>query len=163
MSGKKRVSSRERRLCSMREGLSLLFSKPEQQRRRFLTALWENWPMILGQELSALAFPLGHKDDVLRVGAEDTMAMQELSLQSPEILERVNAFMDCEFFSRVKVELLLSQRTLSDRKSRRPTGPLASRTPPRPPGLGGLRLDAASPVAACYAAYVRMYDSRPGA
>lgn len=40
------------------------------------------------------------------------MSMQELSLQSGEILERVNAFMEEAFFSEVRVSLALGKNPL---------------------------------------------------
>lgn len=144
----------------MNEALSILFSEEAFRRERFIAALWQNWSMILGEYLGGLAFPLGHKDETLIIGAEDNMAMQELSLQSPEILERVNAFMDEEVFSKVKLELLLGQRPLQSGRPARPVMRPAPAIPPRPPRLGTLRgvLDASSLVGKCYEAYVALYD-----
>ena len=115
----------------------------------------------MGDDLAALAFPLGHKDDILLIGAEDTMAMQELFLQSPEILERANAFMDSEFFLHVKVSLMQGQRDLSRQRPRRPHSPLAPVPPPKPARLGALlgKLNPDSPVTRCYQAYLAMFNS----
>jgi hypothetical protein len=152
---------RERRLLSMEEGLGLLFHREEDRLQRFVSALWQNWAMIMGEELAAQAFPLGHKDKVLVIGAEDNMSMQELVMQTPEILERVNAFMDCEHFVKVKINLIMGQNPLTVHQPRRSSRPYGKRIPPRPPRLGKLgdSLDPASPVAQCYEAYVSLYDS----
>jgi hypothetical protein len=158
-----RIASRKREqgLRSMEQGLALLFHSQEDRVQRFLSALWQNWDMIMGEDLAALAFPIGHKDHILLVGAEDTMAMQELILQTPEMLERVNAFMDCEHFARVKVQLLMGRRPLTCGRPVRSAAPFGKKLPPRPPRLGGLlgRLDPASPVTDCYAAYVALFNS----
>lgn len=100
--------------------------------------------MVLGDELASLARPLGlaweekprsggwrtaaatpsgeagpysDSGNLLLLGAEDGMAMQELQLQAEEILERVNAFMEKPFFARVKVSLILGGRPLDRLRS----------------------------------------------
>lgn len=153
---------RERRLCAMNEALSLLFSVEAHRKGRLVSALWHNWEAVLGEDLACIALPMGHKDDQLIVGAEDNMSLQEISMQTPEILERVNAFMGEEAFARVKAVLLLGKRPLNPRREQRPIAPLAPAAPPRPPGLGGLlnSMDPASVVADCYKAYIAMYAGR---
>ena len=124
-----------------------------------LARLWENWEMVMGPDLAALAFPLGQRKGILLVGAEDNLAAQDLSYMSPEILERVNAFMDGPFFNRVEVHLLFGRTPLD---TTRVVVPPSSRVPlpPRPEGLGGLMqsLDPESTVGRCYLKYVRMFD-----
>jgi hypothetical protein len=75
---------------------------PEHAR---LIQLWKNWSMVMGPELTPLALPLGARRNLLLVGAPDSIALQELHLLSTEILERVNAFMECPFFSAVNIRL----------------------------------------------------------
>lgn len=125
-----------------------------------LVQLWRHWEMVLGPELAPLARPLGHHGDSLLIGAEDAMLMQELHLQSGEILERVNAFMEGPFFSCVKLSLCFRRTELDSIVA--PPAP-----PPRPPlerprltgdALAGMRPD--SPVARCYARYVGLARSR---
>ena len=99
-----------------------------------LARLWENWEMVMGPDLAALAFPLGQRKGILLVGAEDNMAAQDLSYMSPEILERVNAFMDGPFFNRVEVHLLFGRTPLD---TTRVVVPPSSRVP-LPPGPRGL-------------------------
>jgi hypothetical protein len=70
-----------------------------------LLHLWQNWSMVMGQELACLAVPLGVRQKILLVGAQDSIAMQELHLQSEEILERVNAFMESSFFTGINLSL----------------------------------------------------------
>lgn len=129
---------------------------------RHLVELWRNWEMVMGPELASLAFPLGRRREILIVGGEDNIVLQELSFQTPEILERVNAFMDAPLdapvFARVELRLLMGQRPLS----LPPEDPQPCRerpAPARPADLGAyfssMRPD--SPVARAYAACLRMH------
>lgn len=102
--------------------LAALGGGPERAR---LSLLWSHWDMVLGPELAPVAMPLGHHKDMLLLGAEDAMLMQELHLQSGEILERVNAFMEAPFFRSIKVSLVMGKAVLD-----RQAGPL------RPHGFG---------------------------
>lgn len=90
------------------------------------------------------------------------MALQELSYQTPEILERVNAFMDAPpdapVFTRVELRLLMGQRPLSlppDDPYPRQERP----APSRPADLGAyfssMRPD--SPVTRAYASCLRLH------
>lgn len=133
-----------------------LSSKGGEARPAHLDQLWKNWAMVMGPDLAPLAQPLGHRNDLLLVGGEDHLVLQELTYAVPEILERVNAFMDEPFFHRVELHLLLGKTPLN----------LAAATPvpvppplTRPPRLGGLSLDPASPVGRCYQAYLRCFDT----
>jgi hypothetical protein len=82
---------------------------PRQTR---LSRLWRNWSAVMGEELAALARPLGSRNSTLLVGGEDPMAAQELSLLRGEILERANACLDEPFFTAVHVTLILNRRSL---------------------------------------------------
>ena len=118
-----------------------------------LVQLWRHWEMVLGPELAPLARPLGHHGDCLRIGAEDAMLMQELHLQSGEILERVNAFMEGPFFACVKVSLGF-RRTELDTIAPPPTPPPQPLERPRVTGEALAHMRPDSPVARCYARYV---------
>ena len=146
----------------MNEALSVVFSNEAYRKQRFVAALWQNWQAVLGEDLAVIAMPLGHKGDQLIIGAEDNMAMQELSLQAPEILERVNAFMGEDIFVKVKVALLLGQRPLRSHLPQRESTLVRPQLPPRPPGLGMLAssMDPDSVVARCYEAYVAMFSRK---
>ena len=161
-SGRKVGTNRQWRLCAMNEALSVVFSDEAYRKQRLVTALWQNWQAVLGEDLAVIAMPLGHKGDQLIIGAEDNMAMQELSLQAPEILERVNAFMGEDIFVKVKVALLLGQRPLRSHLPQRESAPVRPQLPPRPPGLGSLAGSMApdSVVARCYEAYVAMFSRK---
>ena len=123
-----------------------------------LVQLWRHWEMVLGPELAPLARPLGHHKDTLLIGAEDAMLMQELHLQSGEILERVNAFMEGPFFAAVKVSLCF-QRTELDNIVAPTPRPLPAAERPQLTGsaLEGMRADSA--VARCYARFVALSRS----
>ena len=128
-----------------------------------LNQLWRHWAMVMGEDLAAIAVPLGHKRDILLVGGEDAMAMQDLLFLVPEILERVNAFMEGSFFR--KVELLpASRKAPLDKPVSLGIEKRGPYVPPRPVKLGGLRgqLDPDSPIGRCYEAYVRMYERLEG-
>ena len=62
----------------------------QAQARSRLGHLWQNWNMVMGEDLAPLARPLGHHRDMLLIGAEDAMLAQELHLMSGELLERVD-------------------------------------------------------------------------
>lgn len=160
MSKKPLFTKREKRLRTVQEAVNILLNVYGGQERRHLSALWDNWVMVLGEDLACLGMPMGHKEHVLLIGAEDSMALQELSLQSPEILERVNAFMDSPFFSQIRVTLLHGQRALNEKRPARPISPLRAALPPRPPRLGGLsgQFPPDSMVGRCYEAYVAAFS-----
>ena len=144
---------RAKRLVSVREAVEQLLRRYPHKAR--LARLWQNWSMVMGAELAPLAWPLGERKGVLRVGGEDAMVMQELVMLRDEILERANAFMDERFFTDVHVSLSLGAR------------PLDGLTPPPPrvrvpgilPKLDGSALRGADPdssAARCYAAFVEL-------
>ena len=158
-SSKKTTFYRQWRLCDIGEALSIFFEQNSSEEQRALNGLWQNWGKILG-DLADLGVPLGHKDTTLIIGADDNMAMQELSMQSLDILERVNDFLKKDFFSKVTVVLMQGRKDLTHKRPSREIEPLKPPLPKRPLRLGGLqgRLNPESPVAACYEAYLRMFE-----
>ena len=138
-------------LGSALEGFMRALGRPEQL---LLTRLWQHWDMVMGPELSGLAWPLGQRNGTLLVGGEDAMAMQELSLMADEMLERANAFMERPYFTGVKVSLSLGKAAL-DQAVRLPRPQRVSLE--RGPALTGKFLStmpAESAVARCYARFV---------
>lgn len=126
-----------------------------------LVPLWQNWDMVMGEELAELGRPLGHKNRTIIIGAEDNMAQYELSAQTYDVLERVNAFLGKDMFDTVQVELMQGREALDDITM--PTFEKALvKIPPRPKDLGNLEhiLDPESPVTKCYKKYVAMYDGK---
>ncbi len=126
--------------------------KPEQM---LLIQLWQHWEMVMGADITALAWPLGSKNRVLLVGGEDAMSIQEISYMHHEMLERANAFMGSDYFIDVKARLSLDKKPLHaltlPQKAQR-----VSLEAPHP--LSGKYLDSMpqdSPVARCYATYLR--------
>jgi len=150
---------RAKTLMRITDALSSFLDKRGGQEHAYLTRLWEHWHMVMGEDLSSLAIPLGHRKETLVLGAEDSMAAQEIAMQSFEVLDRANAFMNQPYFSRIQVELVMGRVNLS-----RP--PLEHQPPspayriPKPEKLGNLQgtLDPESPVTRCYEAYLRYFS-----
>jgi len=154
-------AGKRRAMTSLAEAAHSALERLGGEEQTRLVQLWRNWRMVMGPELAELAIPLGTRKRALLVGGEDTMTMQELSFQIPEILERVNAFMETERFDKVELRLqpnlAVSQARLL--KADVPSGILPRPLPPRPAKLGGLTdlLPADSPLGRCYAAYLRLF------
>ena len=128
--------------------------KPQQT---LLGHLWRNWEIVMGPDIAPIARPLGHRNGILLIGGDDSCALQELSYAVPEILERVNAFMDEEFFQKVELHLLMGKESLQNIGiTEIPEVP----RPQRPLSLGKAQLPPDSPIASAYAAYVRMFEQK---
>lgn len=152
-------SLRTNALLSITDALAAFLDKRGGREHAHLALLWEHWNMVMGKELALLAIPLGHKKDTLLLAAEDSMAAQDIAMQSDEVLERVNAFMNEPYFSRLQVELVMGRQDLSRARPEsrpRPSDYHVS----RPENLGSLRgaFEPASPVTRCYEAYLRYFS-----
>ncbi len=157
MRNSKRASKRSRRLTASGEltrrfldRLAELVGCPEQ---RVLVELWRNWPLVMGEGIAAISLPLGHRDHRLEVGCEDSMAMQELSYLRAELLERANSFMESQYFSDVKITLVLDRQALWQPDA-------ADTTSPEPVPFEGTclgtyldEMDPDSPIARCYRSF----------
>lgn len=152
-------SRRINALMSITDALAAFLNKRGGAEHTRLTMLWEHWEMVMGEELASLAIPLGHKKDVLHLAAEDSMAAQDIAMQACEVLERVNAFMDEPYFSRIQVELVMGRSDLSGAQPELRPRPPDYRLK-RPEHLGTLSgtLEPDSPVAHCYEAYLRYFS-----
>ncbi|MDO9633308.1 MAG: DUF721 domain-containing protein [Humidesulfovibrio sp.] len=128
-----------------------------------LVRLWLEWETVVGPEVAELARPLGHKDGTLLLYTEDAIAAQQLTYFTPEILLRVNDFLEQEVFDKVRFELLNGRVPLGENRRERPMS--SSLRVQRPPILGGLagKLDPESAVGRCYMAYVKRFtqDGEP--
>lgn len=159
---------------SLREALlGLLQSMGGTPERAGLQSLWDNWEMVLGPELAAIAQPLGHHGDgkgasaggrpALLLGAEDAMLLQELRFRGEEVLERVNGFLGQAYFCEVKVSLPLG--CSAPVRSREPAAVPAQEQAGEEPAASGVFLsgmDGNSPVARCYARFAGLTKA-PGA
>lgn len=158
-----RLARRERRMRSSGEALALMVEKLGGQDQAMLVRLWNAWPDVMGEFLTSLGQPRGHKGSTLIIGAHDSIAMQELTMLSEEILERANAFLETPFFESIHVALMQGEQSLS-RSDIQSQAPKASQQPKRPapplpyeaPRIGALmgRLSPDSPITRCYEAYV---------
>jgi hypothetical protein len=104
---------REGKVCHVSEAVEALFVRLGRPRQGRLNMLWRQWDAVLGEETASLGCPIGEKDGVLFIGAGDAMALQELSLCAEEILEKVNAFMQEDFFCKVSARLSQGRIDLS--------------------------------------------------
>lgn len=129
-----------------------LGAAPEQAK---LNRLWREWAAVLGPDLAPLARPLGHHGDRLLIGAEDALLLQELYYMGPEIVRRVNGFLQEDFFTAVKVSLMLDHQDLDAPGP--VAGPAAAPAPeplPAPSGASLGLMDPESAVARCYARFL---------
>ena len=154
-----RLAGREKRVYSGAEGMRLLFARLGGGPQSRLVALWKNWDRIMGEDIASIGYPLGHKDRALTIGADDSMAMQELSLMAEDILERANEAMGEGYFDKVTVTLMQGKNALA-REDEAPEVPGPAAGAPRsglaPQPIGALkgRLDPDSPITRCYEAFV---------
>ena len=100
--------------------LSSCLSRLDGEGRTALRPLWKNWKDVLGPGLGDLARPLGQDGSALRVGAEDSMTLHELSYMAPEILDKVNAFLGHVRFDKVDLQLLNGRTPLDEIRIKRP-------------------------------------------
>jgi len=148
-------------MLAVKDTVSSLLTRMDVKSQLPLLRLWQNWDMVMGPDLAALALPLGTRGEVLLVGTVDTLAMQELSYAKSEILERVNIFLEAvpraPILRRVELTLDFGRTALDDVRL-----PKAPPTPPLAPcpddvGQAYAQMRPDSIVTTCYLAYLRMH------
>ena len=155
-----------RRFCPEAVDISDLvrafLDRSRQGRDLTLIELWRHWDTVLGPGLAGLALPMGHKDATLLIAAEDHLIMQELSFLTPEILERVNAFLEEDRFQEVHLSLLGKRRALNSTARPEPRRSPPAILKPDPERLGALwdSMDPATSIGRCYRAYVRRFGKK---
>ncbi|MDL2307479.1 DUF721 domain-containing protein [Desulfovibrio sp. OttesenSCG-928-C06] len=161
---KERGPARARATKSLQDALKAFFSRHKGRGNYHLAHLWESWPIVMGDNLCAVALPLGVQDRTLIIGTEDSMLMHELTFMIPEILNRANAFMDEQYFAKVRLELLRDRVPLYPPQDRAATGGSLAKPQPehrvKPENLGAAmdKLDPNSPVGRAYRSYVRSFE-----
>lgn len=147
---------RTRKLLTMDEMLHSVLGSPEALLELAIARLWRHWPEILGEDIARFVRPLGHRKTTMLLGAANSLVMQELSYFSPRILDKANSFLGNAYFQKVQMELMDGRPAL-DESLLPPTPPKAPAPAPEP--LGNLLpcMDPASPVSACYRAYVKRF------
>ncbi|MDR2891825.1 MAG: DUF721 domain-containing protein [Deltaproteobacteria bacterium] len=159
---------RRRKIQSIQDALAQFLSRHKGRGNLRLVHLWENWPMVMGDQLTDVALPLGVQDRTLLIGAEDSMLMHELSFFIPEIMDRANAFMDENYFTKVRLELPRGRTPLYPPT---PGGGVSETASPKtssqrtdlrhkPENLGGLigRFDPESSIGRAYLSYVKSFE-----
>lgn len=119
--------------------------------RSRLADLWANWTHIVGNELGALGSPQGSHRQTLVMGADNGMQMQEIAFRAHEFLEAANSYLQCEYFTEMKVGLAKGNKNRKKNnvssKSKEKIAVL------RPSGKFLQEMDMSSPVARCYALF----------
>lgn len=121
-----------------------------------LAALWENWNKVLGEDLAAMAIPLGSKGQTLVLRCDNAIQMQELHFLADDILERVNDFLQTIYFDKVHLTLAESGKNcLPDAiaKEPEPAAKPARRFARSASGKFLQEMAKDSPVARCYALF----------
>ncbi len=156
---KANYKSRTAKMQNSSDLLSSILSKIAPEQKLLIIKLWQNWSMVMGEELCELLFPLGSKKrsrgQVLLIGVEDALLMQDMTYEIPEILERANAFMGEEYFIDVELGLLLNKKIMT-------IGETSFIEPQKiiyetPKTLGNLCLDGDDAVSRAYNAYVKFF------
>ncbi|MDL2285155.1 DUF721 domain-containing protein [Desulfovibrio sp. OttesenSCG-928-F07] len=144
--------------ASLQTALQRFFNYSNNYENFYLHNLWDNWPMVMGEELYRIALPLGAKDGVLTIGAEDNMLLHELSFFVPQMLARANAFMNEPYFKQIRLELLQNRKPLYPRTTNHTTNAHAYERP-KPKELGALmnKIDPESAVGQAYISYVESF------
>ena len=148
---------RKGRTISLTDALPSYFDKKDTNGGMLLVQLWNAWDDLMG-EMAHVARPLGHRGRKLILAAEDPMVMQEAQFLAPMILEKINGYLEQDFFDKVVFELL-NGRTPLDGYTR-PEAEKPPRKLKKPNELGALneKLDPNSPLGKCYRAYQRMFE-----
>lgn len=84
---------------------SLLERMGGRRERGGLAFVWQNWAKVVGQEIAELGTPMGHKGSTLLIAAEDSIRMQELSMLTEEILDKINGQLATIYFNKIKIVL----------------------------------------------------------
>ena len=129
-------------------------SRPDAGLGFRLAMLWPRWREILG-DVAPYARPLGHRRNILLLGVDDPIAMQESLYDAPVVLEMVNGFLGEQVFDKAQFDLLQGKAPLDAASGEAPG--FWRLPPPRIANLGGLDLDPNTAVGRSYAAYVRQF------
>lgn len=121
--------------------------------------LWTQWEKIMGSPIIDLGFPIETKGKNIIMGAQNSMAMQELSMLAPTILHRANTFLGERLFT--KVVFMQVNEPKAQRIGTPPASPVLPESGmPTPPKNFGHKLDDFSDdslVSQCYRALYSAY------
>ena len=120
--------------------------------------LWRQWEEVMGPDIASLGLPLGSRNSVLQVVAHDSMAMQDLKMQSDIILEKANTLMGDTPFTSVTFSLP-DARTPLTALPQRPTPTKTNERPAPPENFGNIAhlMDPDTTVGRCYHAVRALY------
>lgn len=97
----------------VRDILNDFWNSDERRLQWRLAGIWSSWPKVVGTEIADMAKPLGRNKDMLLLGVEDSMVMQEVHFRTQEILRAVNAALKEKIFDKVRLDLLSGRTSLS--------------------------------------------------
>lgn len=131
---------------------------PHQDSLRYL---WENWDMVVGDELVLLAKPLGNKGKILLIGADNPVDLQEIRMYYMDILERANEFLKAfsldNYFEKIEFSLMNGKNSLGEKKEL--PCHFNNILPPRPKKYGGkIDFKGNKSLERCYQAFCNRLD-----
>lgn len=71
--------------------------------------MWRNWHEIVGDEIADCVHPLGADKKKLLLGVEDALVMQEMQYRKEEIREKVNAWLQNDYFETVHTSIMFGR------------------------------------------------------
>ncbi len=106
--------------------LADLFRKKQWEKRLGLHAIFQSWPKVVGGEIAGRAVPQVIRGTVLWVAVSDSVWMQQLHLQKPLLLARINdSLPGPERISDIRFQL---EASLEERKAEAEPAPEPSAT-----------------------------------
>lgn len=150
---------RSRKLHSVAEAFQSLVERRGDPTIEKRLSLWSHWDSLMGSPIVDLGFPIETKGKTIIMGAENSMAMQELSMLAPTILHRVNEFLGEKMFT--KVVFVQGEPPAKERQARLDylATPEVATMPPPPKQFGHKLSDFSdnSLVSQCYRAVYSAY------
>ena len=85
--------NKKKMLTPLGADLAAVYGQQEWGTQWHLFSLVRNWPEVAGGKISSHSMPAFFRRDVLWVYVHDSIRMQEMQLAKPELLSKINAFL----------------------------------------------------------------------
>lgn len=69
-----------------------------------LLPLWKSWEDIVGEPITSYIYPIGTKHTHIIVGTHDSSSFQEMHYYKDNLLARINAFLQKDYFTDVIIQ-----------------------------------------------------------